>query len=202
MGNLLMRRRELILPGGAEETWDYEWVSHDDGYPSDNGWAMSKNGTASVALTDYYTRIRASTSGSYLRYTYPQTYTSGVMEVLAKLGTSGNCNMVFVLGNGTNGIGIRLQYSTNYKGIYLLDDTAIASMTKLQTSSLDTLYTFRFVLNGGFGDVYIDGVKVASSVDITTLVGADGETRVQGGASGNALVPTYLREIRMKFGRV
>ena len=184
-----MSSREPVVPD-----WDYEW-DYTKGLLDANGNGFEKlTSGGSVSITGTYLQF-AGSSSSYTSYAMPTGYTTGVME--AELYTTSNAQMRLYFGNGEYGIGIRLQTSSNYKGIYLGNTLT----TKLVTAAASTKYTIRIVLKGTTGDVYVNGNLVSEDTDVTSLT-ACSKISVFGLGTGSASQKSRLYSIKMKFGRI
>lgn len=190
MADLLIRRREMVIPFQQKE-WDYEWDAS-KGLPNNNGFTKATSG-GSVSLASTYLQFNG-TSSSYTSYVWPTDYLTGVIE--AELYSSSQAQMRLYFGNGTYGVGIRLQTSSNYKGVYW--GTSVS--TKLVSASADTKYKVRLVLKGDVADVYVNDVIKATDKSVTDLTNCAHIT-VWGGGSGSATQKSRLYSLKMKFGR-
>lgn len=193
MADLLIRRRGMEI-SPLQKEWDYEW-DYSKGLLDANGNGFTKTTMGgSVSITGTYLQF-AGTSSSYTSYTWPTNYTTGVIE--AELYTASNAQMRLYFGNGTYGIGIRLQTSSNYKGIYLGNTVT----TKLMTASALTKYKIRLVLKGSTADIYVNDSIQSSDVDITSLTACK-NIYVSGLGTGGASQKSRLYSLKMKFGRI
>ena len=196
MGNLLTRRRELILASGALPEWDYEWDAS-KGLLNQNGngfqyEAVGSGGYACSIVNDYL-QFRGSSS-NYKRYNYPTTYTTGVME--AEIYVTSNAVMIIQFSDGEHYIGAGLRSSSSYQGIYLGTGTT----TKIVSASASTKYKVRLVLKSGLlGDVYVNDVLQEEDVDLTDYSGS--VIRITGRGSGSGNVYSRLYSLKMKFNR-
>jgi len=202
MGSLLMRRRGVMgSPGGALPEWDVDW-SYTDGLPEENGFTKFGAGTQSAALRDADVRLYAKGPSSNVGYIYGQGNPVSVFETEFMI-TSNNGIVRFLLFNGSgSAIAVRAQYSNNYKGVYLMTDTTIGNMAKLQTIAVSTRYRIRLVLDGTYGYVYIGDVLAADKVDLSTInTGSVSDTSFRFGDASKGAVYCNLYALRMKLGR-
>ena len=216
MADLLIRRRLMIPQDEILPEWDLEWVSHDDGYPTTKGFTLWTNGsgTGSISLTDYYTKITAKNSyeAAYHLPYFDTTPQKIVCEAKMKIGTSSQGGCYLQVSNATSAsnyksIRVRVQHSTNYKGIYVYDTgTSLSTATKLQSASLDTLYTLKVIVDGDYADIYVNDVLKSSHIDLSTTTNTSVTARsyvsIGGQGTGSSNTPTYLREFRMKINRL
>lgn len=180
------------MPSSSSE-WDYEW-DYTKGLlnANDNGFSKITSG-GSVAITNNYLEFKGKSS-SYTSYAMSTGYSTGVME--AELWSYSNAQMQMRFGNGEYGIGIRLQTSTNYKGVYL----GTGLDTKLKNAVASTKYTIRLVLKGEKADVYVNNELVLNNEDVTALTDCD-KIYIAGLASASTNQPSRLYSLKMKFGR-
>lgn len=198
MGDILRRRGMMALPSSSPtEEWDYEWdASKGLLNANDNGFTVETIGSGGYAcsIVDDYMQWRGK-STVYRRLNYESVYQTGVME--AVIYSEGNAQIQIAFSNGEHSIGVRLQTSTNYKGIYL----GTGLTTKLATAVAETKYKVRLVLKPGLlGDVYIDDTLAIENEDISSNTVTT--TRVQGLGSGTAYVRSRLYSLKMKFNRI
>ena len=194
----LLRRRAMLANNTVSiPEWDYVWNSS-KGLLSSNGWTESKvgSGSSSVSIVSDYLKFQ-STSSNYYNFQYPNTYTKGVVE--AELYCTNNAMMrLNVCGNDVYSFGVRLQTSSNYKGLYLGTST---SGTKIMTASYNTKYKIRLVLNENIGQVYVDDVLLLDNID-TTAVPNCSNAFISGRGTGGTSRESRLYSLKMKFGRV
>ena len=204
MGDLLIRRRELILDGNAPlPEWDYEW-DYTKGLPTATGWTKETLGTTTEAIESTYLKVTVKgASGNYIRYkNNDYLVNKGVIEVQFKGVTSNNIGFRVSISNGTSGLAIRHQYSSSYKGIYLLDNATFSNCTKLVTSSsATTTYTVRLEIDNGVGQVYINDSLKASDVDLSTIVVNNNLTMFQFNESSTGTVTGRFYHVRLKLNR-
>ena len=189
MGNILTRRRELILADGASD-WDVEWdVSK--GLPEATGFTKTGSRPETLGeLSFYYT----ANGSSYNNYDWSPVPSIGVMECQVRCQSNARFQMFFYY-NGA-GISCRLQTSDNYKGLYLGESTA----TKLKTAAASTTYTIKIVLKGSAGDIYMDDELVAQD---QTISYANGDLlRFSGRGTGNTYRQINIYSVKMKLGRI
>lgn len=181
--------------------WDYEW-SWTDGKLSDT-WTKTYSGTVyeEVQTSDSRLRIGARRTDNWIKFTYSAgNRSSGVLQVHHSITGSSNWYFVVTLGNGTGGIAVRFQLSSSYQGIYLVDSSDIANMTKIANLTGGTEHTTKLVLNGSYADVYDNNVLLASNVSIGSIVGA-ADTACYFEDRSTATRYHYLHDIKMKLGR-
>lgn len=202
MGNLLTRRRELILASGGSSEWDVEW-DYTMGLPENNGWTKDATGTSSATLTDSCVQIRAQNSNQHLDYSWSNQNSIGVFEAEYSF-TNAYGNSTMFIGNGVDTVnGTRNQYSANYKGIYLYTATTIANMRKLQSAASNTYYKITIVLNGANSQVLVNDVIKADNIDLSTITMSSYPTRLRFSSSHSTTAATYnLKSMRLKLGRI
>ena len=183
----------IAASGDNSPEWDFEWIPS-MGNPENNGLALSTQGAYTVNLYSTHLSVTQGGSSNYVIYKYPNTYQTGVAEYRVWL-TGSNAKFYLYFGNGEYGIGVRFQYSTNYKGIYLGPSLS----TNLITAELNTLYKIKLVLKGTLGDVYVDDVLLANDVDVTSMAASDLRCAFQ--ATGNTQKSGRIYSIRYKFNR-
>lgn len=211
MGDLLTRRRGLILASGAPREWDYEWSYSSGKYPDQEGWTKTTGGTASVAFTNGYMVTTVTDTASYVKWTYPQAYSKAVLQVGFRLTTNKAALVRVFLGDGvSSSIGVRANYSSGKHYLYLQDGSTTDTMTRLGAFEYAKTYQLKLVLDNGFGEVWwrnstdgADWSRVASNVDCSTM--QQNEThetffRAQANGSGATKVNWYTAY--MKFNRV
>lgn len=189
----LLRRRALDaeLP-----EWDYEWDATKGLLQNNaNGWTYTVVGATGYACTisGDHLQFRGSSS-NYKVYSYPDHYSTGVLEV--EINTySSNCVMQVWLSDGTHGVAIHAQSAS---GIYLGTGT---SGTKLAGWTKNVKYKVRLVMKPNLlGDVYVDDVIKASDVNISTNTYT--ETKILGRGTGSGNQYSYLYTLKMKFNRI
>ena len=199
----MMTRRRAMMAGIALPEWDYEW-DYTDGLPENNDWVKATSGSGASSLQSSYVRMQTAGASSYITYRNPETFnmSRGVLEAVMAItlpsGATGYSRLC--LGNGTKGIHILVHAPT--KTIKLYDNGTIAQSTTIKSNIVsNTFYTIRLVLDGGYGDVFIDDEKVASHVDIKTILYSS-NTSVWHQASITVNTYTRLKSIKMKIGRL
>lgn len=190
----LLKRIQMLQEWLPE--WDYEWYPT-DGLLQNNGFNYVIHGASGYACTissdETYMQYRGS-SANYKEHVYPNDYQKGVLEAEIYVASNGRMDVHF--GNGSYGIGLRLQGSSSYTGFYLGDDTT----QKIANAKTATKYKIRLVLNGQVGEIYIGDSLVASNVD-TTLLTVCNHPSVLGRGSGTGNVYSRLYSLKMKFNR-
>ena len=106
-------------------------------------------------------------------------------------------------GNGVDDhIGSRFQYSQNYKGVWINNSSSISSATKIVNSvSLNTEYTIRVEMDNGYGNIYVDGEKLADNVDISPMTGAV-TTSFRFGCTAATATTCLLKSMKARIGRL
>ena len=195
MGELLTRRA-LMLPGEVTpREWDYEWDAS-DGLPTANGFTRTTTSTATQTLEDGYVSIYTGKhTTAQNTYTYGHTYSTGVFETTVRLNST-NEKILISFGNGTYGIGVRMQHNTSYQGVYL--GTAVT--TKLATITTATDYTIKLVLKGSTADVYLDDVLISADVDVTSMTECS-NVHIQFATTNSSAKYYRLYSIKMKQNR-
>lgn len=193
-------RRAMMSGGIVLPEWDYEW-DYTKGLLSENGngWNVERvsTGNSSVSInSNGYLRFYG-TSSTFYNYQYPDMYTKCVCEYEVYMEANQNVIRLNACGNGTYSLGVRMQYSTNYKGIYL----GTTATTKLATISYNRKYKVKLVVNGPVGQVYLDDVLIADNIDLTTVPNCDHAFISCRGAGGTARY-NRLYSVKMKFGRI
>lgn len=167
MGDLL-RRRMMILPGDGLPEWDYEW-DYTMGLLSNNGWEKKVSGTASETLTSTGDSLKSSGNGYVYVHKEDFDVPIGVIEVTFYVtGFAGLAptNTRICFSNGAKGIQI-----CSPGGQLRLFDSNIPNKGTILGAKLagNIDYTLRLVLNGQVGEVWLDGVRLISDVDISTI---------------------------------
>lgn len=198
MADLLMRRREMVIPFQQKE-WDYEWDAS-MGLLDANGWTATKVGTSSSTkksiVSDYMSLY--TNSSNYYNFTYPNTYTKCVIQVVIYFPNNSIIRVNAPGDSNDYSLGIRIQRSDNYNGVYIGTST---SGTKLATTNYNTKYTVSVVINEGVGQVWRDGVLLGDNIDTTSISGVGGGFIRMCGA-GNTWRTLRLYSVKMKFGRI
>lgn len=179
---------------------DVEW-EYTDGSLTDNGFTETTTGTTSSNMTDSGLVLTASTSSSYIDYSYPvaSSYSSMVMEVTCKQTASQGC--VYVnLSEGTENLLIRNQYSSGYQGLYLMDGDTIGESTKLVSAGLNSTYTFKLVIDNGYGSVYRNGTLLQSNIDLSTMAWGVGNPFIRFQGTTNYQTSFLLTSVKIKSG--
>ena len=189
-----------IASSPTPPAWDFEWT-YEDGLPDSNGFTKTTSGTNSATLRDTDVRLYVKGSSAAIRYIYGQNNTVSVVEAEFMITSNNGIAYVTLYDGNSNIIGVRCQYSSNYKGVYLMTSTSIGSMTKLQTIALSTRYKVRLVLDGSYGYVYVDDVLKADAVDLSTIQTSIADTRFSFGDASTSAVYCNLYSIKLKLGR-
>ena len=209
MGNLLTRRRELILAGESPlPEWDYVWSYSSGKYLSEDGWTKQITGTASEEFSGGYMYLLGKSDG-HIDHTWPSTYNKGVMYVAFRQTTS-SATSRFFFGNGSTSIGVRPNYTSSQKKIFLNDAASISNATPLTSFSYNKTWNLWLAFDNGVGQVwsrnYSDGgsfTKIAEDVDCSTIVGNDsGGIKINFYGSSTTQQKLNLYFVRMQFGRV
>ena len=194
----ILRRRGMMVEAGSGPSptpeWDYEW-DYTKGLLNSDGWTRTtSSGSPSATITSDYLDLYGS-STNYYNFTYPESCTIGVME--AEIYSANNAQIQIRFGNGEYGVGVRLQTSSNYKGIYL----GSALTTKIVSASTDTKYKIKMVLKGTTADIYVNDVLRLEDEDVTSLTTC-ADILVSGRASSTTNRHTRLYSLKMKFNRI
>ena len=199
MGELLTRRA-LMLPGEVTpREWDYEW-DYTKGLLDSDGWEVERvgSGSSSVSINSGgYLRFQG-TSSTYYNYFKTDEYTQAVAEFEVYMEANQNVIRLNVGGNETYNLGVRMQVSSNYKGLYL--GTSVSS-TKLATISYAQKYKVKLVLNGSVGQVYLDDALIADDIDTSANLNCN-HAFVSGRSAGSTVRYNRLYSVKMKFGRI
>lgn len=213
MVNLLRRREMAQADSKPLPEWDYSWNGANE-KTAPPGWTKTTSGNTSEGMSGGYWRVQVSTQYGWLQYSWPETFTKGVIQVNFRFSTTYG-NFRLYLSNGTNAIGVRASHSNasgGIKALVLNDASDVADMTRLASFTVSKTYRLKLVLDNGYADVYwqnyTDGGEmqlVASHVDITTITNSSplGMTTLRftsSAATGNA-ANWYLYAIYMKFNR-
>lgn len=188
------------MAGIALPEWDCEWAGTDGVLPTGAGFTKATNGTVAEKLLTQSVQIKPKGSTSWLRYDYDSNDVVGVMEAEIAIFIK-NGYFILRFGNGTEELSVRIQYSDNYKGIYLRDATTISSMTKLATIALSTRYVIKMVLRANDADVYLDGTPIATGIDLSTLAYATYDKGIAYWANGSSETAGNVYTLKLKLGR-
>lgn len=201
--DMMMRRRAMMKSGGAGPLpkWDIEW-SYEDGFPDADGlFTKTTSGTASEHVYTGWTQLTCKGSSAYIKFTETNIGYGdpSVFECHLHSGQTNNFFFFMALSaDGTNGIAIRLQRSTNYQGIYLVNASTLAACTKLKTFGYDQDHVIRLEINGGYGAIYDNNELLMGNIDTSTILSADA-TCFQYGAQSNTSVNGYLKYMKIKY---
>lgn len=194
MGELLIRRRDMVLAGSPLPAWDYEWTMA-DGLLSENDFTISKKGTGGTEakVGNSYENMTGSSS-NYNDYLYKDSsYLTGVIEADMYAPSSGN-RLFLYFGNGSYGISVFFQGNS---GIYINSSPTI----KVADGPINTRLVVKAVLKRTTADVYVNGTLVSADVDVTTFTHVS-IIKVSARASGSNGKTTRLHGLRMKFNRI
>ena len=194
----LLRRREMIQASGGESAgsaWDYTM-----GLPEDNGWTKAVSSTAfKDILSETYVSLTGNKASGYIRFIWPDH--ASVCSFEAEISLANNTCFQMYLSDGVDKvIRVRVQYSQNYKGIWLINASSMDDSTKLQAISSGTFYKIKLVLDGDVGHVYVDDVLKADSVDLSTIVSTTYTTMLQYAPTANLQLAGKLRSMTLKLG--
>lgn len=180
--------------------WDVAW-DYTMGLPTDNGFTLEATANADPVQTleeDGVLFTVKGPSSQYATYSYNDTPSQSVMEFEIISGNVTNLqHYVYLSTNANNdGIGLRLQYSSGYQGIYLRDAEAIADMTKLTNFALNTRYKIKIEVVNNLANIYISDVIVAQN---QTLYGyGAGATRIRTSSAGSGATRVNSKFISIK----
>lgn len=169
-------------------TWSYT-----DGLPADNGLKKEIRGTCTETMTTSGVRITASNSSSQVIYTRTNGRQKAFLEYVVNVSTN-NSNHYAKIATDSYANGIRVQYSSNYKGIYFRNGSTLAESTLVQSIDLNTDYKIKLVINGDKGDIYVNDVLKLSNIDLSTNVSVvDSTAYVSFTAAGSTSANTLFK---------
>lgn len=199
--------------------WDYVWTPEDGDLRTATGWTYSKTSSTSTKISGYSDVgqvVSGASTGTADTYQYNAAPTSGVAEYDINTGSLGtqsgfstsNTAPGIVIGFGTPDDGIsvyvgkvRTGTTASAYGVALPTDATIANC-ELLYSGIDygENHTVRLeYISTTEGNVYLDGVQIASGVDCSTLLYSRAPRfRSQGLNGGYAI----LRGVRYRFNRL
>lgn len=176
MGNLLTRRREMILAAKAPSEWDSEW-KFANGAPTVKGWVRGgSSGNEAMTATGYQIR------GYY--YTQDVTTTKGIIEAKLKI-INERSNLtasraLLRIGDANNSILVIFANYSSTIGIYLNDYSSslgggnVVKGTKIGDFQLGGEYTVKITIDGAVGSVEINGVLVKDNINTSTMYNKGG----------------------------
>ena len=198
MANLMQRRTGMIPP-----EWDIDW-DYTQGLPTNNGWERIDTSSSNASQTLRETDVRIYVKSQSYNFTYSNPIRVdpvGVFEVDFMF--TDNSNGIIYLANGVGpSFGVRPQYSANYKGIYLVNASGIASMTKVQSLSLNTRYKIRLESDGTYGYLYVNGVLKKSNIDLSTMYTTVNTNRFRISSASTSAGHTNVYSMRLRIGRI
>ena len=169
MGNLLMRRRELILPSASPSEWDDVW-EYTDGAPTVDGWVKSGSGSGAAVSTGYRTRGLTFDKADVLT-------TSGVLEayfqIINERNTMTGIRAGLRIGNASNAVVVLFNSKGTDHRIFLptynksswTDAYSNVNGTELGAITLGGWYKVRLTIDGSVGTVEINDEVVASDIN-------------------------------------
>ena len=171
MGNLLTRRRELILPSASSE-WDYEWNAQTDQIFPPSPAVKQSGGTVAEELAERYISLKtAGGSGTrYIQYAIPSLRAStGVLEacfgVVYRASNAGGWGRV-CFGDENGGVSVIFSaQSANSGKICLWDKSSVGSCTQIGTFKSGDQQKIRIELDNGVGRVFLNDVLAADNID-------------------------------------
>ena len=204
------------MAGIALPEWDYEWTYNvDDCYPSQKGWTKTVGGHGKEQKTSggYYQMVASGTDG-YIQYSWPSTYSKGVLRIQFRLGGQHSSALRIYLSNGASAIGVRPNdnnTASNQK-FYLMDGSAYSSMTALANFKSSNTYWLELILYNGYGTVRLQDVTgggnwqtIANGVDCSEIVSQQSmgtaTTAIRMSAFAGTNNAWTIYKIQMKFGR-
>lgn len=164
MGELLIRRREMILPSAAPSEWDYEWY-YTDGIPSaDDGWTKSGADTPTITASgmqvnrSYFDKDVEITNGVIeAKFTVSSfRTTSNATRVLLRIGDADNS--IYVVFRRYSGNNIRLWTASNINNSQIIGSFSFGST-----------YIVRITINGALGTVEVNDEVIADNIDTTAM---------------------------------
>lgn len=170
MGELLMRRREMVMPGGASSEWDSDW-EYTNGAPTVEGWVQSGSGNVAMTATGY--RVR----GPQFNKDVP--ISNGVLEakfqVINERDSLNGPRARLRIGNSTNAIMVIFNTYQSRNSIYLNDYSAnfgaydIVKGTMLGSFTLGSEYTVKMTIDGAVGIVEVNGVVLKDDINTAKM---------------------------------
>lgn len=164
MGELLIRRREMILPSAAPSEWDYEWY-YTDGIPSaDDGW--TKIGADTPTITASGMKVNRSYFDKDVEITH------GVIEAKFTASsfrtTSNTTRALLRIGDADNSIYVVFRrYSGN--NIRLWTASSINNGQIIGSFTFGSPYIVRITINGAVGTVEVNDEVIADEIDTTAM---------------------------------
>lgn len=200
MGELLIRRREMIpssTPASPPLNWNYT-----DGLPDDNGFTKIITGTASETLETSHLLVASPNSSSSIKFFAGDSSVNGrdlsysSLEVKFRNYQANSCFYFVLYKNDNSYIATRVQYSSNYRGIYLCTASGISGMTKLATINVTDEYTIKLEISGGVGSVYLNGTLIGGNISLPTYSGWTGNYVSFLSSSSSVSSNSYLFSIK------
>lgn len=190
------------MAGIAVPEWDVEWEGTDGVLPAAKGFTTTINGSPTVTLLTQSVQVKVRNSTQNVSYYYSSNATIGVLEIKCGIfNTQCYANITWPAANDVY-VGVRMQHSTNYKGIYLADNSDLANRTKLMSISLNTRYTIKFVVRETDCDIYINDVIQVQNFPLSSfpMTTTNRGIYIQG-ASSSVTGTMNVYSMKMKFGR-
>ena len=175
MGELLMRRREMIMPGVTPSEWDSDW-EYTNGAPTVEGWVQSGDGSVTMRATGYYVRGPL--------FDKEVSVSHGILEAKFQV-VNERTNLAgqrarLRIGNSDNAINLLFNgYSSRYR-IYLnnysadLNASTVEKGTLLGIFELGGEYTVKITIDGSVGAVEVNGVMLKDNIDTAKMYNKGG----------------------------
>ena len=177
--------------------WDYVWDYLNGISMTADGWTLASNGGGACDLRATGQLLASQLGNSYRSLRRPDLFNvpKGVMEVKFYItgvapGDS-NQNTRICLSNGTKGI----QICTTNSEFCLMESPLVTLGASIVANQI---YTLRLTLDGSYGAVAVDGVTLASMVDINSILYAANTSIWSQNADWWS---TYVQSVKLKLNR-
>ena len=170
-----MRRREMVMPGGASSEWDSDW-EYTNGAPTVEGWVQSGDGSVAMRTTGYYVRGPL--------FDKDVSVSHGILEAKFQV-VNERTNLAgqrarLRIGNSDNAINLLFNgYNSRYR-IYLnnysadLNASTVEKGTLLGTFELGGEYEVKITIDGSVGSVEVNGVVLKDNIDTAKMYNRGG----------------------------
>lgn len=177
--------------------WDVDW-NYSMGLPEDNGITVDKTGTTFEELTDSGLKIHTNNGNHSVIFRLgesPYKFRKAVLEVTFEtyinMNNSSLLNLLFILGNDSNGVSI-LDTRNSFR---LRNNSVIDSCTPVHSSVNNKEYKFRLILNLDKFELFLDNEKIYEG-DASEMLYATSCQIWIGNVSGSYYV--NLKDIKFK----
>ena len=188
----------------VSKEWDVEWSYTEGVLPETKGFTsiIPQNGNPNVSLNSLGLDLSVTGSSDGLGYNYDNYNEIGVFEVVLSLTSTRTGCFICQTANGDDGVCVRAQFSSNYKGIYLTNAETIANMTKLCDTVQNNDYKITLIQNEGIAKVYVNNVLVIDNVDNSNQYFTNVTRMIlkNSGSSGEATC--RLKSMKIRLGRI